>query len=70
VINGRKTFITNGVEADVYLIYAKLDGKITTFVVERTFNGFSTSEKISKMGMRASSMCELVFETCTSPPTT
>ena len=62
VIDGRKTFITNGVEADVFLVYAKLDGRITTFVVERAFGGFSTSEKIPKMGMRASSMCELIFD--------
>ena len=62
VINGRKTFITNGPEANVYIIYASLDGRITTFCVERDAPGFSTSEKIDKMGMRASTMCELVLE--------
>ncbi len=61
-LSGRKTFITNGCEADVFLVYAKLDDKITTFVVERDMPGFSTSAKIPKMGMRASSMCELIFE--------
>jgi isovaleryl-CoA dehydrogenase len=67
VINGRKTFITNGVEGDVFLVYAKLDDRITSFVVERGFAGFSTSAKIPKMGMRASTMCELVFEDCIVP---
>ena len=62
VLNGRKTFITNGCEADVFLIYAKLEDRITTFVVERASPGFSTGAKIPKMGMRASSMCELIFE--------
>lgn len=62
VLNGRKTFITNGPEANVYVIYAQLDGRLTTFLVERTFGGFSTSEKIPKMGMRASTMCELIME--------
>jgi isovaleryl-CoA dehydrogenase len=61
-ITGRKTFITNGPEANIFLVYAKLDDKITTFVVERGMPGFSTSAKIHKMGMRASTMCELVFE--------
>jgi isovaleryl-CoA dehydrogenase len=62
VLNGRKTFITNGPEADVALIYAKLDGRITTFLVEKGFAGFSASAKIPKLGMRASSMSELIFE--------
>lgn len=62
VLDGRKIFITNGNEADVYIIYAKLDDRITTFVVERGFAGFSTSDKIHKMGMRASTMCELILE--------
>jgi isovaleryl-CoA dehydrogenase len=67
VLSGRKTFITNGPEADVYIIYAKLDGRITTFVVERSFPGFSTGEKIHKMGMRASTMCELILEEVAVP---
>jgi isovaleryl-CoA dehydrogenase len=62
VINGRKTFITNGPEADVFCVYAKLEDRITTFLVERSFPGFSTSPKIPKMGMRASTMSELIFE--------
>lgn len=62
VLTGRKTFITNGPEADVYIIYAQLDERITTFVVERGYKGFSTGEKIGKMGMRASTMCELILE--------
>lgn len=67
VLNGRKTFITNGPEAGVFCVYGKLDGKITTFVVERGFAGFSTSPKIPKMGMRASTMSELIFDECRVP---
>ncbi|HEY4242658.1 MAG TPA: acyl-CoA dehydrogenase family protein [Kofleriaceae bacterium] len=67
VLNGRKTFITNGPEAGVFLVYAKLADRITTFLVERGFPGFSTSAKIPKMGMRASTMCELIFEDCRVP---
>lgn len=62
VLDGRKTFITNGPEASVYIIYAQLGGRITTFVVERSFAGFTASDKISKMGMRASTMSELILE--------
>jgi isovaleryl-CoA dehydrogenase len=62
VINGRKTFITNGPESGLALIYAKLDGRITTFVIERGMPGFSTGSKIPKLGMRASSMSELIFD--------
>jgi isovaleryl-CoA dehydrogenase len=67
VLNGRKTFITNGCEAGVFLVYAKLDDRLTSFIVERGFPGFSTSAKIPKLGMRASSMSELVFEDCRVP---
>jgi isovaleryl-CoA dehydrogenase len=67
ILNGRKTFITNGPEAGVFLIYAKLADRITSFVVERSFEGFSTSPKIGKLGMRASTMCELIFEDCRVP---
>jgi isovaleryl-CoA dehydrogenase len=67
VLNGRKTFITNGPEANIFLVYAKLDDRITTFVVERSFPGFSTSPKIPKLGMRASTMSELIFEECRVP---
>ncbi|HLU66464.1 MAG TPA: acyl-CoA dehydrogenase family protein [Kofleriaceae bacterium] len=67
VLDGRKTFITNGPEASVYIIYAMLDGKVTTFVVERSFPGFSVGEKIPKMGMRASTMSELIMDGCQVP---
>lgn len=67
VLNGRKIFITNGYEAGCLLTYAKVDGRITAFVVERGFPGFSTGEPIKKMGMRASTMCELVFDNCEVP---
>jgi len=62
VLNGRKIFITNGLEASIYVVYAKLDGRITTFCVERELPGFSTGDKIDKLGMRASTMCELIME--------
>jgi isovaleryl-CoA dehydrogenase len=67
VINGRKTFITNGPEGGVFLIYAKLADRITTFVVDRETPGFSTGPKIPKLGMRASTMSELIFEDCRVP---
>src|SRR5947207_4607684 len=67
VLNGRKTFITNGPECHLALVYAKLDDRITTFVVERSFAGFSTSPKIPKPGIRASSMSELIFDNCFVP---
>jgi isovaleryl-CoA dehydrogenase len=67
VLDGRKTFITNGPECGIALVYAKLDGRITTFLVERGYPGFTTSPKIPKLGMRASSMSELVFDGCRVP---
>jgi isovaleryl-CoA dehydrogenase len=67
ILNGRKIFITNGPEGGVFLVYAKLADRITTFVVERGFPGFATGPKISKLGMRASSMSELIFEDCRVP---
>jgi isovaleryl-CoA dehydrogenase len=67
ILDGRKTFITNGCEAQLFLVYAKLDDRITTFVVERGTPGFSTTPKIGKLGMRASTMCELVFDHCRVP---
>jgi isovaleryl-CoA dehydrogenase len=67
VLDGRKTFITNGPEGEVFVVYAKLDGEITTFIVERGFAGFSTSDKIPKLGMRASTMSELIFDGCRVP---
>ena len=62
ILNGRKIFITNAPEANVFLVYAKVEGRITSFIVESTFKGFSVSEKIHKMGMRASTMAELILE--------
>jgi isovaleryl-CoA dehydrogenase len=67
VIDGRKTFITNGPECDVAIVYAKLENRITTFVVERGFAGFTTSPKIPKLGMRGSTMSELIFDGCRVP---
>jgi isovaleryl-CoA dehydrogenase len=67
VLNGRKTFITNGPECDVACVYAKLDDRITTFVVERGTPGFAAGAKIPKMGMRASTMSELLFDDCRLP---
>jgi isovaleryl-CoA dehydrogenase len=67
VIDGRKTFITNGPEAGLFLVYAKLEHRITTFVVERSAPGFSTGPKIPKLGMRASTMSELIFDACRVP---
>lgn len=62
VINGGKTWITNGPLGDIFLIYAKLEGKITAFIVERGMKGFSSGPKIDKCGMRGSQMCQLFFD--------
>lgn len=67
LLNGRKTFITNAPEADVFVIYAKVDERITSFIVERSFPGFSTGPKIPKMGMRASTMSEVMLDDCEVP---
>jgi isovaleryl-CoA dehydrogenase len=67
VLDGRKTFITNAPEAGVFCVYAKLEGRITTFLVERGYPGFSTGAKIDKLGMRASTMAELIFDGCRVP---
>jgi isovaleryl-CoA dehydrogenase len=67
LLNGRKTLITNAPEADVFVIYAKVDERITSFLVERRFPGFSTDAKIAKMGMRASTMCEIQLDDCEVP---
>jgi len=61
VLNGSKIWITNGDHADVYQVYAKVDGKITAFVLEKGMEGFTNGTKIDKCGMRASTMCELFF---------
>ncbi|NQX88550.1 MAG: isovaleryl-CoA dehydrogenase [Halioglobus sp.] len=72
LLNGTKMWITNGPDADVYIIYAKTDTDgssqgITAFIVERDFPGFSRSPKLDKLGMRGSNTCELVFENCLVP---
>lgn len=72
VLNGTKMWITNGPDANVYVIYAKTDPKagsrgITAFIVERDAPGFSRSPKLDKLGMRGSNTCELVFEECRVP---
>eukprot|EP01062_Namystynia_karyoxenos_P019858 TRINITY_DN1749_c0_g1_i1.p1 TRINITY_DN1749_c0_g1~~TRINITY_DN1749_c0_g1_i1.p1 ORF type:complete len:438 (+),score=187.50 TRINITY_DN1749_c0_g1_i1:88-1314(+) len=61
VLNGSKIWITNGNHADVFQVYAKVDGKVTAFVLEKGMEGFSHGSKIDKCGMRASTMCELFF---------
>ncbi|MCA9716733.1 MAG: acyl-CoA dehydrogenase family protein [Myxococcales bacterium] len=67
VVNGTKTYITNGCEGHCFLFYAKLEGRITAFVVDRDCPGFSTSNHIDKLGMRGSTMSELIFEDCRIP---
>lgn len=67
VLNGTKTYITNGCEGHCFLVYAKVDGKITAFVVDRTHKGFSSSQHIDKLGMRGSTMAELIFDECRIP---
>ena len=67
VLRGNKTYITNGVEGHCFLVYAKVDGRVTAFLVDRTCPGFSSSNHIDKLGMRASTMAELVFDDCRVP---
>lgn len=67
VLNGTKTYITNGCEGYCFQVYAKVDGRITAFVVDRDCPGFSTSNHIDKLGMRGSTMSELIFEDCKVP---
>ncbi|MCB9793515.1 MAG: acyl-CoA dehydrogenase family protein [Alphaproteobacteria bacterium] len=67
VLNGTKTYITNGPEGFCFLVYAKVDDRITAFLVDRDCPGLSSSQHIPKMGMRASSMSELIFEDCRVP---
>jgi isovaleryl-CoA dehydrogenase len=72
VLTGRKMWITNGPDADVLVVYAKTEPDagsrgITAFLIERGFKGFSTAQKLDKLGMRGSSTCELVFEECVVP---
>ena len=72
ILNGSKMWITNGPDAQVLVVYAKTDPKagprgITAFIIERGFTGFSTAQKLDKLGMRGSNTCELVFEDCEAP---
>src|SRR5512146_2921154 len=72
VLNGNKMWITNGPDADVLVVYAKTDPAagprgITAFLIEKGFKGFSTAQKLDKLGMRGSSTCELVFADCEVP---
>ncbi|MCZ6592034.1 MAG: isovaleryl-CoA dehydrogenase [Alphaproteobacteria bacterium] len=72
ILNGNKMWITNGPVSDTFVIYAKTDPDagargITAFLVERGFKGFSTAQKLDKLGMRGSDTCELVFEDCEVP---
>src|SRR5207249_828716 len=72
VLNGSKMWITNGPHADTLVVYAKSDpdpgGRgITAFLIEKGFKGFSTAQKLDKLGMRGSDTCELVFVDCEVP---
>jgi isovaleryl-CoA dehydrogenase len=72
VLNGNKMWITNGPTADTLVVYAKTDPEagprgMTAFLIEKGFKGFSTHQKLDKLGMRGSDTCELVFEDCEVP---
>ena len=73
IANGNKMWITNGPEADVLIVYMRTAGKeagsqcMTAFLVEKGMKGFSTAQKLDKLGMRGSNTCELVFEDCAIP---
>ncbi|MGO2133488.1 MAG: isovaleryl-CoA dehydrogenase [Halomonas sp.] len=72
ILNGNKMWITNGPEASTLVVYAKTDPDagskgITAFIIEKGFKGFSTAQKLDKLGMRGSNTCELVFEDCEVP---
>ncbi|CAG8520093.1 13776_t:CDS:10 [Acaulospora morrowiae] len=68
ILNGSKMWITNGPDADVLVVYARTGAQaITAFLVEKGFKGFSTAQKLDKLGMRGSNTCELVFENCEVP---
>ena len=72
VLNGTKMWITNGPDADTLVVYAKTDPQagprgITAFLIEKGMKGFSTAQKLDKLGMRGSNTCELVFEDCEVP---
>ena len=72
ILNGNKMWITNGPDADVLVVYAKTDPAagskgITAFLIEKDYKGFSTAQKLDKLGMRGSNTCELVFQDCEVP---
>ena len=72
VLNGNKMWITNGPDAETLVVYAKTKPDagprgITAFIIEKQFDGFSTAQKLDKLGMRGSNTCELVFEDCEVP---
>jgi isovaleryl-CoA dehydrogenase len=72
LLNGSKMWITNGPDADTLIVYAKTNPEagrrgITAFIIEKKFQGFHTSNKLDKLGMRGSNTCELVFEDCQVP---
>jgi len=72
IITGRKLWITNGNEADLFIVFANINPEagyrgITAFLVERGFPGFTVGKKEDKLGIRASSTCELLFEECRVP---
>jgi isovaleryl-CoA dehydrogenase len=72
ILNGTKMWITNGPDAHVLVVYAKTDQQagsrgISAFIVEKSFKGFSTTQKLDKLGMRGSNTCELVFDDCEVP---
>jgi isovaleryl-CoA dehydrogenase len=72
LLNGSKMWITNGPDADTLVVYAKTDGNagprgITAFLIEKSMKGFSTAQKLDKLGMRGSNTCELVFQDCEVP---
>ncbi len=72
ILNGTKFWITNGPEAETLVVYAKTDPGagaegITAFIIENGFAGFSTAQKLDKLGMRGSDTCELVFQDCAVP---
>lgn len=72
ILNGSKLWITNGNEANLFIVFANIDPSkgykgITAFIVERGFKGFTVGKKEDKLGIRASSTCELLFENCEVP---
>lgn len=72
ILNGTKMWITNGPDADTLVVYAKTDPSagsrgITAFLIEKGFKGYSTTQKLDKLGMRGSNTCELVFINCEVP---